>query len=363
MTTSFAYELASLVATQSSLFGGATESAYALPWYVVVGEPGTGKSTAIRAVNLSWPRGNAPLAMNVPNQRCQYWLPEKAVFIEPGASVLGPQRSPTALQELCQELLERRPREPLDGVLVIVNARMLADFSNEGAEHYAKALRRYLIEIAQQLDADVPTYLVVTGFDGLWGFGDAFRWTAERSREEPWGFTISPRLARSEYGARAALELEGVAARIEAMCFAKVASEEPPDVRARAYQHLTECRDLLTRLRELLATLMTANTFERSPWIRAMVLGSGLPGTGHKLRHRASQFAQMGYVAPQTSGTPSAGGMPMHALLNDVLLPERDIVPTRQRWIDDKPLLALFALASVSWVALLIVFVVRALVR
>ncbi|MSP26608.1 MAG: hypothetical protein EXR75_15960, partial [Myxococcales bacterium] len=302
-----------------------------------------------------------PAALNVPNQRCQYWMPEKAVFIEPGPELLGPARTPYALQELCQELQAIRPREPLDGIVVIVNARMLADFSEEGAERYAKSLRRYLIEVGQQLDVDVPAYVIVTAYDGLWGFGDAFRWSPERSREEPWGLTLSPRIPRADVPARVAEQLEGLAARIEATCFAKLSSEEPADVRARSYQHLAECRDLLGKLRELMGILTTLNSFERSPWIRALVIGSGIPGTGHKLRHRAAQFAQMGYHPPPTSGTSTPGGMPLHALLEDVLLAERDIVPTRVRWIDDKPLVGLWLAALVSLAVVAIAWVARTL--
>ncbi len=356
--TTFAYELASLVAAQKSVHADAREPLYAVPWYLVVGEPKSGRTAAIRSLNLSWPNGDQPLATNVPGQLCQYWLPEKAVFIEPGPSVLGVARGPETLMALCQELKYKRPREPLDGLILLLDARLLADASEETVERHGKMLRRYLVEVGQALDADVPTYVVLTGIDVLWGFGDAFQWTQERSREEPWGFVLPFGVMGTPAIEQVQRETEGLLARLESTCFAKLSSEEHPDVRVRSYQHLAELRALIAKVREVLLIVTTQNAFERSPWIRALAIGSGVPGTGDRLRHRAEQFVGMGYAPPRESGTRQPGGMPLYALLENVLLPERDIVPTARRWRDDKLTLVLTGFALLSWLGIALWWVV-----
>jgi type VI secretion system protein ImpL len=148
-------------------------------------------------------------------------------------------------------------------------------------------------------------------------------------------------------------------ARIESMCFDKLSSEDGHDVRTRAFQHLVEARDLLTKLSELLKTVTMGNAFERSPWVRALIIGSGVPGTGHRIRHNASDFAQMGLHPPAHSGTPQPGGMPLHALLDDVLLPERDIVPTHVRWRDDVLLIILWIFGFAAWAGTIAVMIMR----
>jgi type VI protein secretion system component VasK len=352
--TTFSYELAALIATQGRHHPTAREPLYQVPWYLVVGEPQTGRTTVIRSLNLSWPFGEQPLATNVPGQLCEYWVPEKAVFLEPGPLVVGMARGPQTLMELCQELKVKRPRQPLDGVVLVIDARVLADASEEVVERYGKTLRRYLVEVGQALDADVPTYVVLTGLDVLWGFGDAFQWTADRVREESWGFVL-PRSVRSVGASEhAARELEGLLARLESTCFAKLSSEEHLEVRTRAYQHLTELRDLLSKVGEVLAIVTSQNAFERSPWMRALAIGSGIPGSGHRLRHRSAQFGTMGYLQPPESGTLQPGGMPLHALLEKVLLPERDLVGTAKRWRDDKLTVVLAGFALVGWLAVAI---------
>jgi type VI secretion system protein ImpL len=236
-------------------------------------------------------------------------------------------------------------------MLLVVSARYLADSSEDGVERYAKTLRRYLIEVSQALSADVPTYVVVTTYDDLWGFGDAFQWTSQRRDEEPWGFSLPPDVTQAQTPERVRIELEGLTARIESMCFARLSTEDHPDVRTRAFQHLIEARDLLTNLGAFMHIISMSNAFERSPWIRALALGSGTPGTGHRLRHGVQLFASMGLTPPQHSGTAQPGGMPIHAIVDSVLLPERDLVPTRIRWRDDKLFLALVILAVLMGIA------------
>lgn len=362
--TAFAYELAAVLAAQQRARPGDPAGAYAMPWYLVLGEPKSGRSSAIRAVSVSWPWGEGPVQTGAPDPQCTYWMPEKIVVIEPGPTVVGPNRDPSRLRDLCAELAEKRPREPLDGILLVLSTESLADI-DERDEHelarLARSYRSYVSEIYGYLQTEIPIYVVLTAYDALWGFGDAFQWTMARRDEEPFGFTIPVRVEPSQVHAQLGEHIEGLRARIESVCFAKLSAEEDPDARARAFQHLAEARSLLAKVTQLLGSLTTVNSFERTPWLRALVVGSAMPGTGDRLRHRAAEFAQMGLFAPAASRTPQPGGLPLHGLVDHALWPERDIVPTKTRWRDDGPFVVMSILAVVCWIAALVAGVVFAL--
>ena len=217
-------------------------------------------------------------------------------------------------------------------------------------ENYARALRTYVSEVYAYMRAEIPIYVVVTAYDTLWGFGDAFQWTMDRKDEEPWGFTLPVDLASTDGKERIGAELEGLRARMESVGFDKLSSEAPPDARARAFQHLAEMRSLVAKLGQVLTSLTTVNAFERTPWVRALVIGSAIPGTGERLRHLAPEFSQMGLFSPAQCGTPQPGGLPMHGLLESVLIPEREIVPLRLRWRDDGLFVVMSILAILLWV-------------
>ena len=348
--SAFSYEVASVHEAVRRAYPRSSDGIYAVPFYLVIGEPGSGRSTAVHAMNLTWPRGEGPLRTGLPVQLCTIWMPEEAVLIEPEAMVLGPRRNREHLRDLCEELKRERPREPIDGIILVLSIAELIDLDERALVDYANALRGYLVEIGRTLAADVPVYAVLTRYDTLWGFADVFQWSADRKREEPWGFTLPSETPSQQALPRILEELNGLNARMEAFCLAKLASEDPPEVRIRAFQHLAEVRNLMEKLRSVLGTVFMANAYERAPWVRAVAIGSATPGTGNRLRASVQRFVNMGLQAPQLQ-QPSArpGGLPIHAFMRTVVLPERELVPLKTRWRDDRLFVWLLIFGIVLW--------------
>lgn len=361
--SAFTYEIASIVAEVRRRHPNHAEGAYALPWYLVVGNPQSGRSTALHAMSLTWDGNDGPFKTNAPTALCTYWLPKEAAFIEPGPTVLGPARQPQLLKELCDELRVARPREPIDGVLCILNIADFIDLEEQALENWANGMRRNLVEIQQALHADVPTYVVLTRYDALWGFAEVFQWTPERKKEEPWGFNLPLDTPSQDSLPRIKEQLEGLNARFENFCLARLCSEDPVEIRVRSFQHLTEARALMERIRQIFQILFMANSFERAPWIRAVTIGSALPGAGgDRMRTGVARFLNMGLSqAPPQSATGRPGGLPLHAFMTNVILPERDLVPLRTRWRDDRIIQLCAIFAALLWVAAIITALVFAM--
>jgi len=204
--------------------------------------------------------------------------------------------------------------------------------------------------------------VVLTRYDAVWGFAEVFQWAPERKKEDPWGFTLPPETPSQQSLPRIKEELEGLNARLEAFCFAKLCSEDPVEQRVRAFQHLAEVRVLMDKLRLVFNVLAMANSYERAPWIRAVGLGSALPGSGDRMRAGVSRFFNMGLGQGQTGPvTVRPGGLPFHAFMSTVVLPERDIVPLRSRWREDKVFLFGMIAASLFYVAALVTGLVFAM--
>ena len=360
--SAFTYEIASIVAAVEQRHPNHVEGSYALPWYLVIGYPGSGRSTALHALNLTWDGDDGPFKTGAPTSLCTYWMPKEAAFIEPGATVLGPSRQPDQLRGLCAELCAARPREPIDGILLVLNIADFIDLDDQSLENWATGLRRYLVEIGQALSVDVPVYVVLTRYDAIWGFAEVFQWTPERKKEDPWGFNLALDTASQDSLPRVKEQLAGLNARFENFCLARMCSEDPVDVRLRSFQHLAEVRTLMERLVTVFSILFVANSFERAPWIRAVTIGSAVPGAGgDRMRTGVARFLNMGLgQAPPTSAA-RPGGLPLHALMTNVILPERDLVPLRTRWREDKIIQLCAIFAGLLWVATIITALVFAM--
>lgn len=362
--SAFTYEIATVTAAVTRAYPGHAEGAYAIPWYLILGDPGSGRSTALHAMNLTWSSGDGPLNTGLPQQLCTFWMPQEAVFIEPEAYVLGPNRNPGYLKELCAELKVARPREQVDGIILLINIAAFIDLDEAGIEAYANNLRRYLVEVGQGLNTDVPVYVILTRYDTLWGFAEVFQWSLDRKREDPWGFTLPAETDSQKALPRINEELIGLNARIEAFCLAKLSSDDPAEQRIRAFQHLAEVRNFMAKLRLVFKTVAMANSFERAPWIRAVALGCAIPGSGDRLRAAVARFYNMGLAEGQVVSTGvRPGGMPMHAFMKTVVLPEREIVPLRVRWRDDRLLIIGFAFGALLWVGALVTALIFSLLQ
>ena len=316
-------------------------SVYDLPFYLCIGEPRTGKSTALKSMGLEWAQ-----PASIDGQYCQYWIAKEGVFIEAREPLCGPSRNPELLRELSAELLRVRPREPLDEIILVLSATDVAERNDEGLERFAQEQRSYLVEPCRALSTDIPAYVVVNRYDTLWGFAEVFAWTAERSKEEPWGFLIPADVPSQEAWPRVEEGIQGLVARIEATCLQKVSGEGGVEQRVRAFQHLVEARYFLERLRDTMKLLSFSSAYERAPWLRAVIVGCSVPGVGDRLRAGMSRFANMGLSQnpydPHRS--PRPGGLPIHAFLKGIVLPEKDLVPLKLRWRDDVVTVLGFAL-------------------
>jgi type VI secretion system protein ImpL len=170
---------------------------YQLPWYVFIGAPGAGKTTALLHSGLRFPLaerlGTAPVAGIGGTRQCDWWFTDQAVFIDTaGRYTTQDSHAATDAQEwlLFLKLLRRyRPVQPINGVIVTVS---VPDLLQGGAEleHQANAVERRLQELRDELGMSFPVYLLVTKVDLLAGFVEFFGDYDATQREQPWGITF-----------------------------------------------------------------------------------------------------------------------------------------------------------------------------
>src|SRR3984893_3988606 len=121
------------LATLKTASGGKSDFLYDLPWYVLIGPPGSGKTTALLNSGLKFPLspGAPPAAIaGVGGTRyCDWWFTEDAVMIDTAgrytthdSDAKSDKQSWLAFLDL---LKKNRPRQAISGVLVSLS---LQDF-------------------------------------------------------------------------------------------------------------------------------------------------------------------------------------------------------------------------------------------
>ena len=159
-------------------FQAAGKSLYNFPWYMIVGEPGSGKTEAVRHCNVGFPPGlqdqfqgaGGTLNMN-------WWFTDHAVILDTAGRLMFEEVETGGSGEWKEflKLLKRyRPRCPVNGVFLVIPADSLIKDTADEIEQKASKIARQFDAIQRVLDVRFPVFVVVTKSDLINGFRDFF---------------------------------------------------------------------------------------------------------------------------------------------------------------------------------------------
>lgn len=171
---------------------------YQLPWYMIVGAPGAGKTTALVNSGLEFPLsdsfGKTALRGVGGTRHCDWWFTEDAVLLDTAGryTLQESQRAKDASEwQTFITLLKRyRTRQPINGVIMTVSVADLLSDSAEARFNQATALRQRMSELHQQTGIHFPVYVMVTKTDLLKGFMSYYASLDKAQRDRIWGFSF-----------------------------------------------------------------------------------------------------------------------------------------------------------------------------
>ncbi len=177
---------------------------YAMPWYLVLGLPGSGKSSLIHRANPANklnPRLDTELRDVAQGQLVDCWLGEQAVMLDPAGALLSqaePELDPQARKHerlwlhLLNWLNEHRRRQPLNGLVLTVDLAWLSAASVAERKAYAQLMRARLQEVSATMNTRLPLYVTFTKLDMLRGFDVVYEQLDKEARDAVLGVTFNP---------------------------------------------------------------------------------------------------------------------------------------------------------------------------
>ncbi len=173
---------------------GTGDIVYRLPWYMVLGLPGAGKSTALLQSGLNFPYTDPDRTAGrrsiEPTRQCDLWIANEALFLDTAGYFCADDRQKEGWTGLLDEIRRVRPNKPLDGLILLVDIPGLAETNAEVLRERALRLRARLDEVIQRFELVLPVYLLFHQCDRLEGFQDFFRDLNETGRAQVWGSTL-----------------------------------------------------------------------------------------------------------------------------------------------------------------------------
>jgi len=170
-----------------------------LPWYMFIGAPGSGKTTALLNAGLRFPLGDPRAGEQAlqgvgGTRNCDWWFTDEAVLVDTAGRYTTQEsdREADAAAWLgFLDLLKRfRPRQPLNGVIITLSIADLVHWNDAELARYARHVRDRVRELYTRLGVRLPIYLMVTKADLLAGFTEFYSEFDAAQRAQVWGTTF-----------------------------------------------------------------------------------------------------------------------------------------------------------------------------
>lgn len=189
--------------------GMGRHSLYQLPWFLLLGEQGSGKSSFISRCDQRFQKLDANRTNEGAAWPVDWWVSHDAVVIDPPGALITQHsagavhsggepgsREPVEIQRrlwlhMLQWLAKNRSRRALNGLLLVVDLPSLLGHTAAQRSLQAQALRARLYEITRELGSRLPLYVVLGKMDLIEGFEELFARVPTAQREDLLGFTFS----------------------------------------------------------------------------------------------------------------------------------------------------------------------------
>jgi type VI secretion system protein ImpL len=316
-----------------------------LPWYLIIGAPGAGKTTALLHSGLRFPLaeqlGRDPLAGIGGTRQCDWWFSEDAVFIDTAGRYTTQDSDAAAdageWRRFLALLRRHRPVQPVNGVIVTVSVPDLLHGGEELARQSA-AIAARLDELRRELDLAFPVYLLVTKADLLAGFVETFDDLDAAQREQLWGVVFDP--ATHGLPPDLGVQLDDLSQRVAQRTRAALQQERTPQRRLPVHAFAAQVDALRPALEGFVRSAFAGLAAEPAQKLRAIALASGTQ-EGNPIDRVIGELARGHGLALRPLPRPDAGGKSffLTALLRQLVIAEAPLAGRqlrrlrRQRWL------------------------------
>ena len=166
---------------------------YELPWYMVIGNPAAGKSTAIANSGLQFPFAdkNGKIIQGVGGTRnCDWFFTTDGILLDTAGRYSVYDEDREEWFSFLGLLKKHRKQAPINGIIIAVSIAELTGNRPEFGINLAKNLRQRVQELTERLEVFAPVYIMFTKADLITGFNEFFLNSERTERDRVWGATL-----------------------------------------------------------------------------------------------------------------------------------------------------------------------------
>jgi len=351
---------------KTSRLGQSSGSAalYELPWYMVIGNPAAGKSTAVVKSGLKFPfadNDGSQVIQGIGGTRnCDWFFTSQGILLDTAGRYAVHEEDRGEWLDFLALLKKHRSKAPINGILIAASVAELSQVRPEAAIQLAKNLRQRVQELTERLEVFAPVYLVFTKADLIAGFAEFFEDRDRSERDRAWGATL-PYEPRTRVDAVALFDehFDELHAGLKELATARMSLHRGQALPPGVLTFPLEFAALKPALRSFVTTLFEDNPYQFSPVFRGFYFTSAVQeGTASSRASDevAEQFALATRPEHTTARIVAGNGLFLKDLFSKVIFADRHLVrqhasraKVRARGITFVVAVAMLAVALGAW--------------
>src|SRR5450830_166193 len=314
---------------------------YELPWYMIIGNPAAGKSSAVGSSGLQFPIAGSKAVQGVGGTRnCDWFFTSQGILLDTAGRYSTIETDRAEWFSFLGLLRKYRRRAPINGILICVSVAELMGANPRKSIELAKSLRTRVQELTERLGVFAPVYVIFTKADLIAGFADFFHDTERSERDRVWGATMryNRRSTSPDVLAFFDQHFDELHEGLKEMSLASMANRSAT-MRPGVFTFPPEFASIKTPLRSFLATLFDENTYQFKPVFRGFYFTSALQegSTPNQSSKRVASRFDLALKDQRLGAADEQSGYFLLELFRKVIFADKDLVarytsPASARW-------------------------------